>query len=175
MFGLLVVWLGGGAAWGIHTQGWGPISALYFAVGALATGGLEGPALDSAGQIPTGSALFVSLYCLTGIPVFAMALGQFATVLIERQLAAREQRALAVPISDDEFAFAQQIVSDDGEIDFAEFLVLELYRLGKVDEASVHAIKAEFDRLDRDRDGSISKAEILGASQTVKIDGRGEA
>ena len=44
-------------------------------------------------SIPNRHALFVSLYCLTGIPIFAMALGQFANILIERHIAAREQRA----------------------------------------------------------------------------------
>ncbi len=88
--------------------------------GALATGGLEGPALDAAGTIPQRQALFVALYCLSGIPIFAMALGQFANLLIERHIAAREQRALSMPITEDEFEFAQQLLSNDGRIDLSE-------------------------------------------------------
>ena len=48
-----------------------------------------------------------------------MALGQFANILIERHLAAREQRALSTPISEDEFEFAQQLLSNDGKIDLS--------------------------------------------------------
>jgi len=159
---LWLVWILGGALWGVLTEGWDPISGLYFAVGALATGGLEGPALNAGGTIPDGQALFVAFYCLSGIPIFAMALGQFANILIERHLAAQEQRALSTPITEDEFEFAQQLVSNDGKIDLSEFVVLELYRLGKLDEGQLRAIKAEFQRLDKDRDGSIRKSEIVG-------------
>jgi hypothetical protein len=89
---LWLVWILGGALWGVLTEGWDPISGLYFAVGALATGGLEGPALNAGGTIPDGQALFVAFYCLSGIPIFAMALGQFANILIERHLAAQVTR-----------------------------------------------------------------------------------
>jgi hypothetical protein len=77
-------------------------------------------------------------------------------------VAAQEQRALSTPITEDEFEFAQQLVSNDGKIDLSEFVVLELYRLGKLDEGQLRAIKAEFQRLDKDRDGSIRKSEIVG-------------
>ncbi len=42
-----------------------------------------------------------------------------------------------------------------------QFVVLELYRLGKLDEATIGAIKAEFRRLDKDGDGTIKKQEVL--------------
>ena len=44
-----------------------------------------------------------------------------------------------------------------------QFVVLELYRLGKLDESTLAAIKAQFDVLDKNRDGSIRKSEILQA------------
>ena len=192
---LWVIWIAAGAAWGMLTEGWDLVSATYFAVGALATGGLEGPALNAAGTIPDRQALFVGIYCLSGIPVFAMALGQFANILIEGNIAAREQRALSQPITEDEFEFAQQLVSNDGaplvacaplhrhafaprladgrtrtretasgKIDLSEFVVLELYRLGKLDANTIRTIKAEFKRLDKNGDGTIRKIEVLGHS-----------
>ena len=161
---LWVLWIGGGALWGMLTEGWGPIASTYFAVGALATGGLEGPSLTAAGTIPDKSALFVGLYCLTGIPIFAMALGQFANSLIERHVAARERRALSKSISEDEFEFAQQLVSNDGKIDLSEFIVLELFRLGKLDGATISTIKAEFQRLDKNGDGTLKRSEVLEAT-----------
>lgn len=54
-------------------QGWDPITAVYFAVGGLGTGGLEAPSLTAEGTIPGKNAVFVGLWCLTGIPIFAMA------------------------------------------------------------------------------------------------------
>jgi len=157
---LWLVWILGGAAWGVMTEGWHPINGLYFAVGALATGGLEGPALNAAGTIPDKQATFVALYCLTGIPIFAMALGQFANVFVERQLAAKERAALQKPITRDEFEFAQRIMGDDGKVDMAEFMALELLRLGKIDTNTLDTIKREFQRLDKDGDGHLKANEI---------------
>ena len=164
---LWFVWIFGGALWGVLSQGWDVISATYFAVGALATGGLEGPALNAAGTIPDASAIFVGVYCLTGIPIFAMALGGFANVLIERHISAREKRALCKPITEDEFEFASQLVVNDGKIDLAEFVVLELYRLGKLDPSTLLDIRAEFSRLDKNRDGTIKKEEVLAIAKEL--------
>ena len=50
------------------------------------------PSLGADGTLPRSSALFVALYCLSGIPIFAMALGQFASVFVQRILAARSGR-----------------------------------------------------------------------------------
>jgi Ca2+-binding EF-hand superfamily protein len=168
---LWLLWLAAGTVWASYVEDMGVVNALYFAIGALATGGLMAPTLGVTGTIPDSKALFVGLYCLTGIPIFAMALGRFANVLIGRHLAAREQASLSKPISEDEFEFASQLITNDGSIDLAEFIVLELYRTGKLDEASIGAIKAEFQRLDTDSDGTIRQSEILGS--VTSSDGSG--
>ena len=160
VFALWLIWILGGAAWGVLTEGWHPINGLYFAVGALATGGLEGPALNAAGTIPHGQATFVGLYCLTGIPIFAMALGKFANLFVERHLAAKERAALQKPITRDEFEFACQLMGDDGKVDMAEFMAFELLRLGKIDTGTLENIKREFERLDADGDGHLKASEI---------------
>jgi len=90
-----------------------------------------------------------------------MALGQFANVFVERHLAAKERAALEKPISRDEFEFAQRIMGDDGKVDMAEFMALELLRLGKIDPGTLDTIKREFKRLDKDNDGTLKKSEIL--------------
>lgn len=160
LIALWLVWIVGGAVWGVLTEGWHPINGLYFAVGALATGGLEGPALNAQGTIPDGQAAFVALYCLTGIPIFAMALGQFANVFVERHLAAKDRQALTKPITRGEFEFAQSLFSGDGKVDLSEFMALELLRLGKVDTNTLHSITREFRRLDKDGDGHLKASEI---------------
>ena len=40
---LWVLWVGAGAVWGALAEGWDPITAVYFAVGGLGTGGLQAP------------------------------------------------------------------------------------------------------------------------------------
>ena len=39
--------------------------------------------------------------------------------------------------------------------------MLELYRLGKIDEGTIGQIKQVFERMDKNRDGSIHKREIV--------------
>ena len=96
---LWALWIALGAAWAYVVEGWDAVTSLYFAVGGLATGGLQAPSLGADGTLPRSSAVFVALYCLSGIPIFAMALGQFASVFVQRILAARERAALKRTIS----------------------------------------------------------------------------
>jgi hypothetical protein len=96
--------------WGVKRQGWDVITSAHFAVSALATGGLTGvsadiiliidssicsenlkfiyifhlqPSVNSEGILPTEPAIFCGLYCLFGIPLFALTLGHFARLLVE--------------------------------------------------------------------------------------------
>jgi len=160
---LWAVWVFGGAAWAAATEGYDPITALYFAVGGLSTGGLQAPALDASGVLPDKSATFVALWCLTGIPIFGMALGQFANLFVQRSLSARERAAIRRPITADEYSFAQSLFNADGKVDLSEFIALELLRLGKVDMTTLRMITAEFNRLDRDRSGTLTMIEVLEA------------
>ena len=162
---LWALWIALGAAWAYIVEGWDAVTSLYFAVGGLATGGLQAPSLGADGTLPRSSAVFVALYCLSGIPIFAMALGQFASVFVQRILAARERAALKRTISPEEYAFAERIFSADGHLDWSEFMALEMLRLGKVEMGTLEAIKREFDRLDADGNGSLSLSEVQAARE----------
>ena len=116
--------------------------------------------MNTQGTIPDGQAAFVALYCLTGIPIFAMALGSFANVFVERHLAAKERNALQKPITRGEFEYAQSLFLGDGKVDLSEFMALELMRLGKVDSNTLQSIEQEFRRLDKDGDGHLKASEI---------------
>ena len=158
-FLLFALWVGLGAVWGMLTEGWDAVTGVYFAVGGLSTGGLQAPSLTSSGTLPDASAIFVALWCLSGIPIFGFALGRFANIFVERLLAARERRALTRPIADGEYDFAEQLFASDGQVDLAEYLALELLRLGKVDMSTLELLKGEFDRRDKDKNGKLSRDE----------------
>ena len=158
-FLLFALWVGLGAVWGMLTEGWDAVTGIYFAVGGLSTGGLQAPSLTSSGTLPDASAIFVALWCLSGIPIFGFALGRFANIFVERLLAARERRALTRPIADGEYDFAEQLFASDGQVDLAEYLALELLRLGKVDMSTLELLKGEFDRRDKDKNGKLSRDE----------------
>mmetsp|Transcript_22367 Transcript_22367/g.51497 ORF Transcript_22367/g.51497 Transcript_22367/m.51497 type:complete len:431 (-) Transcript_22367:84-1376(-) len=158
---LWAVWIGAGIAWGMRCEGWDLVTAAYFAVGGLATGGLQAPSLSRDGTLPASSALFVGFYCLSGIPIFALTLGQYANVLVQRLISARERRAISRPISAEEYSFAEGVFSKaDGRVDLSEFIALEMLRLGKVEMDTLELIKAEFNRLDEDKDGVLSLREV---------------
>jgi len=156
------VWIAVGAIWAVKCEGLDAVTGLYFAVGGLSTGGLQAPALTAEGMLPDEAALFVALYALTGVPIFGFALGRFADAFVTRQLAAAERRALRRPISDDEFSFAEKLFPGgaDDSVELAEFLALELIRLGKVDSDLLESIQREFARLDNNGDGSLTRAEV---------------
>ena len=107
---ILLSWILAGMIWGVKRQGWDVITSAHFAVSALATGGLTGvsadiiliidspiysknlkfiyifhlqPSVNSEGILPTEPAIFCGLYCLFGIPLFALTLGHFARLLVE--------------------------------------------------------------------------------------------
>ena len=50
----------------------------------------------------------------------------------------------------------------DGQVDFGEFLALELMRLGRIDVGTLELLRQEFNRLDKDRSGKLSKKEAMG-------------
>lgn len=76
-------WIGMGIAWGCLDQGWDIITATHFAVSALATGGLTAPPVNAAGILPADDAIFVGIFCLFGIPLFALTLSKAARILVQ--------------------------------------------------------------------------------------------
>ena len=134
---LWALWIALGAAWAYIVEGWDAVTSLYFAVGGLATGGLQAPSLGADGTLPRSSALFVALYCLSGIPIFAMALGQFASVFVQRS-SRRGARGAQRTISPEEYAFAERIF-ERTVVGLVEFMALEMLRLGKVEMGTLEA------------------------------------
>lgn len=124
--------------------------------------------MNSGGILPTEPALFCGVYCLFGIPLFALTLGHFARILVEGYVAAAEEnavkRSIYHPLDVTEFEYAKNLCSKDDEIHLSDFLVLQLLRQGKIDIRTVSLIKAQFDALDTDGSGKLSleKVKSLG-------------
>lgn len=164
IFTVFVAWLFIGIWWGHKRQGWDIITSTHFAVSALSTGGLTGPPVNSSGILPTEAALFCGVYCLFGIPLFALTLGHFARILVEGYVAAAEENAVIKsiyhPLDVTEFEYAKNLCSKDDEIHLSDFLVLQLLRQGKIDIRTVTLIKAQFDALDNDGSGKLSLEKV---------------
>lgn len=160
VFGL---WIALGVSWGMVDQHWDIITATHFAVSALATGGLTGPDVNADGILPPGPSIFCGVYCLLGIPLFALTLGHFARVLVSGHIAALERSAWASrPMTKQEYDLASHLVTpQDDLVHPSDFIVLQLLRRGKLTAEAVQLMKENFDRLDSDGSGTLSLAQAM--------------
>lgn len=160
IFSVFLLWLSGGIAWGILDQKWDPITATHFAVSALATGGLTGPNVNADGILPADPAIFCGVFCLLGIPLFALTLGHFARVLVAEHVAALERSALTRPITQSEYDLAARLTTPkDNVVHLSDFIVLQLLRQGKLSVEGMEVLKHNFDLLDKDGNGALSLEE----------------
>lgn len=157
---VFVVWIGLGVAWGMR-YGWDPITATHFAVSALATGGLTAPTNNpESGYMDAEPALFCALYSILGIPLFSFTLTQFARILIEKYYAEDEYARITQPLSPSEFEFAsRRLCSTDESIHLSDFIILQLFRQGKLSVEELDYMKIQFRTFDKGRDGRLSRSE----------------
>lgn len=150
-------WILLGVLFGMFYQKWDVITALHFAISALATGGLTAPPVDKeTGILHPIPSIFCGIFCLIGIPLFALTLGHFALVLVEKEIKEAEQRAICRPLVAQEFEFAKRLCSTDDVIHLQDFIVLQLLRQGKLRLDTVELIKKQFKSLDTDQSGFLS-------------------
>lgn len=160
---VFVLWLSIGILWGMLDQHWDPITATHFAVSALATGGLTAPDVNPDGILPAEPAIFCGVFCLLGIPLFALTLGHFARVLVSGHVAAMEASALTRPLSQAEFDLAKHLTTKDSVVHLSDFVVLQLLRQGKLSLEAIEVMKHNFELLDSDRSGTLTLEQATSA------------
>lgn len=156
IYTVLCLWVMVGILWGILDQHWDPITATHFAVSALATGGLTAPQVNSDGILPAKPSLFCGMYCLLGIPLFALTLGHFAKVLVNKHVAETERVALTRPLSPADFEVAKHLTTEDSVVHLSDFIVLQLLRQGKLTREGIKILKQKFELLDTDKSGTLT-------------------
>jgi Ca2+-binding EF-hand superfamily protein len=160
---VFVLWVSIGILWGMLDQHWDPITATHFAISALATGGLTAPAVNRDGILPAEPAIFCGVYCLLGIPLFALTLGHFARVLVSGHVTAMEASALTRPLSRAEFDLAKNLTTKDSVVHLSDFVVLQLLRQGKLSLEAIEVLKENFELLDSDRSGTLTLEQATSA------------
>jgi Ca2+-binding EF-hand superfamily protein len=160
---VFVFWVSIGILWGMLDQHWDPITATHFAVSALATGGLTAPDVNQDGILPAEPAIFCGVFCLLGIPLFALTLGHFARVLVSGHVAAMEASALTRPLSRAEFDLAKHLTTKDSVVHLSDFVVLQLLRQGKLSLEAIEVLKQNFELLDSDRSGTLTLKQATSA------------
>lgn len=161
----LATWILFGALFGVLVEGWSAVHSTYFALTAISTGGLEGPSQTAI------SFIFTALFSLTGVPVFSAATTKFATTWLEHRAVHRMEEQLASEqMSSRDFGQISMLATgpcgvkakDDRaapSINLAEYLEMELERLGLVQQEHVRTIVQRFRVLDADNSGELSLKE----------------
>ena len=167
LLAIFTLWIGSGACYGVFRQRWSRVRSLLFACSALSTAGLEGPPLTGDGFLRRDDALFVSFFVFTGVPVFAQCLSEVASIFVNRFVLIQEQaRVHDAKITGEDLAVVKKLFGGkQSEVDFAQFLALELLRLGKVDHDSMELIHEHFLTYDSNFDEMLSLEELVRANR----------
>ena len=129
------------------------IDGIYFSLTALSTGGLLAP-------IDTPFSLwFVGAWCLFGVPVFGYALGNVAEEFLVVRIESAVRPMVQMKWSDRDFNRADS--TPDGRLEFGEYLEYSLLSLGIIEPEFVARMKEEFNSLDADGSGDLSRAELV--------------
>lgn len=138
-------------------------SALYFVFSTLSQMGLATPPCygedvdKTMCEYDTFTGIFLSFYIIIGVPLFAYAVGQVAGIMIERSVRADEKKILLTPLSKEEYDFACKLYGDDEDLSLAEFTILELLRLQRVNMEDLEDIRELFAAIDEETTGNVTK------------------
>ena len=173
-------WMTMGISWGMINQKWDIITSTHFAVSALATGGLTAPPVNESGVLPTDVAIFVGVFSLFGVPLFYLAMGHSAKLLIQAHLAKVEQRIIQTPLKPYEYHIGSHLTSPDNDvIQLSDFIVIQFLRRGLTDINAIQMMKKQFEAMDKSRNGFLTFEEATsigrpGPDGSAEIHGRNE-
>jgi len=151
-----IVWTCIGASYGMIYERWTIISSFYYSVTACSTAGLLAPSFNSTGM------LFTGVFCAIGVPLYGLALGEFAEFFTDRMFRNRSKEVLQKATLTVALEYSEFLeLLPDARLDWSHFLQLELIRLGRVDKTLLDMLRSRFDMLDRNRDGVIDSRDIV--------------
>ncbi|CAJ1383241.1 unnamed protein product [Effrenium voratum] len=139
-----LIWIALGIIVSTSQCNWSFVEGLYFSVAALSTAGLQATCDGADDKV-----IFVALYCLIGVPLFGVALGRLAGVIVDRHMEKWNRKKMQERISTSEVLFAQHILNHapDSKITLSEFVQIQLLRTGAVDREMLESLKEDFQRL----------------------------
>lgn len=172
IFSATFLWIVVGILYGIIYEKYTLAEALFSSVAAISASGTRAPScVPSANGCQLGDirGYFMSLYLFIGVPLFSLAVGQFSGLAVDRAVRSSEIQKMKQSLSEEDFEFACSFHAGDsdgnkGKINFSDFVLTELYRLGRVDSDELSEMRALFDKFDVNEDGFVDKNELLSVS-----------
>ena len=154
-------WVALGVLFGMGYEGWGFDQSLYFAMNAVSMAALADPPCDGPSgehcDVGTFRGLALSVYLLVGVPLFTLALAQFAGMAINKAVRENEYKIINQPLTQDEYSYAANLYGNDEVLSLGEFTVLELLRLQRVSMEDLEQIKNLFCAIDEADSGMVDK------------------
>lgn len=150
---IFVFWMVLGIVWGVCSIKWGVLDAWFFAMTAMAKGGLV--TLPSSG-VHQWDYLFYSVYISVGAPLLAYSCGTAASAISSYGRAQQKEKELNAPMTEDELVMLNHlgVEDDDGFIDGAEFTILLLVRIGALNADLIDVLHDRYYELDADGTGA---------------------
>ena len=172
---LLLVWIAAGVLFAMASKfSQDAVEALYFSITALSTAGLLGIPVDS----PNWHYIFVALFCLTGVPIFAAVQGEIAEKLLAEQHRRQTKKLIFQPLTRDEWKAMLLLIRghhhENQVIRRDQFLAVLLLRSGIIDRETVDGIYEVWDKKNIDKSPTISYPEFLEWFKETR-DGEGDS
>ena len=139
---------------------WPFITALYFSVSSLSTGGLASIPAES----PDWYYGMVGVYAALGVPVMAVAMATLAALFMSKGDDMESTvNSIREPVTELEIKMLEDfnLCDSDGTLDKAEFIILCMVRTGAATPGLIKMIVDYFDELDDDGSGGLSLEELL--------------
>jgi len=125
----------------------------------LSCGGYQGMPLHAT----KWSFVFLAIFTNVAVPLFLVAAGTLASIMMNKQDEKSFYKKIASPMSDVELKHMQHfgIENGDGVLDKKEFLILIIIRIGNVKPSDVVDIHKHFRQITRHTGGTIPRSDIL--------------
>lgn len=163
-----ICWVSMGAIYICVTEDTSFISGLYFAVTSLSTAGLYSVTSTASGSVYW----FTGIYCLVGVPLYGIMLGSYANLLVEQYNKEQLLQSIHERMGGASIAFLEHMVREEhkDEADFADYVEIQLLRLGKVDRDFLRQLREDFSRLDEEGHGLIPIDKFITQNQRKAVE-----
>lgn len=172
---VFILWMAFGTIYGMVVEKWTFITSLYWAITTASTGGLQSAECISN---TTGTncnmgnfrGSMMGFFMMVGVPIYAVAFGQYARLVISKTVQYQEEKLLNRPIEDAEFIFAANILSPEGSetLVLGEYILLELMRLGITNKRQIENMKEKFLELDTLNRGELDIDDLRKEGKVVE-------
>lgn len=154
-------WILIGCIYGMLYERWSFQTSFFFCLSAMAQAGAPAPPCDGGDaytcELGTFRGYAMGVFLIVGCPLFALCMGQFAGLMVERAIRVKERRILHRPLTEEEYKYAANLYKSDEVLDLGEFTILELLRLERVTLDDLRLIKELFQKIDYNYSGIIDK------------------